>query len=98
MSAFTHQNRRTRQRNRASEKDKRTFRRKRKQLETPQYKTNKAASHTLESGFVDFILRTLTISMSYISPYLCLILGGIVCAVFSVARTCLQSASDKLPT
>ena len=48
MSAFTHQNRRTRQRNRASEKDNRTFRRERKQLETPQYKNAKSRSAPTE--------------------------------------------------
>ena len=37
-----HQNRRTRQRNRASEKDNHTFRRERKQLGTPQYKRKKS--------------------------------------------------------
>ena len=54
MSAFTHQNRRTRQRNRASEKDNRTFRRERKQMETPQYKSHFKAIIKPKSRFPEY--------------------------------------------
>ena len=59
MRAFTHQNRRTRQRNRASEKDKRTFRRKRKKVGPLSIKTQKPFS-THRTAFECARLRTQT--------------------------------------